>query len=272
MKQLGITLLFVLLFWSCEKDRTGTIDPDLSVPYLLSASLNTAEVNIDTDTSGTSTKIGADAYRITVQISGKFLSNGIAPPYEGTISIVGQTSTTPLDEISLHVNPAVSDTVSFSQNLNFVLHRSDAGFIRCVVRLQTLSGSISNSIDAPLHVSRRNSRPQITAVTAPDTVVRPASGIQLFTFTVAVSDSDGYNDIKLVSFTQSSPSQSAPVPMFDDGNQQVDGDAVAGDGIFSRTVFIDSSNTPGQHVIFFLATDQTGAVSDSIYHTFTIVP
>jgi len=121
-------------------------------------------------------------------------------------------------------------------------------------------------------ITRNNSKPQTSNLVAPDTIVRPTTGIKLLTFSITVSDSDGYTDIEQVFFKRILPTESNTFSMSDDGNELNSGDRLAGDGIFSRIVRIDSSAFTGDQVFLFQAKDNTGVLSDSLLHTITILP
>jgi hypothetical protein len=49
------------------------------------------------------------------------------------------------------------------------------------------------------------------------------------------------------------------------------GDEVPGDGRFSRILSIDSTARLGDQVFLFRASDRSGALSDSLLHTITVL-
>ena len=67
--------------------------------------------------------------------------------------------------------------------------------------------------------------------------------------------------------------------MFDDGSGSVifppsltSGDAFKGDGVFTLTVQLPPSTTPGSYRFDFYARDVSGAVSGVLSHTVEVVP
>ncbi len=113
--------------------------------------------------------------------------------------------------------------------------------------------------------------PVIDEIAAPDTVQRPAEGqpgVSLV-LTALVSDPDGLGDIEKVEFWNVN-TPSIKLLMCDDGSNRPcgssaqSGDVVAGDGRFTRRVFIESSNAPGVNRLAFQATDRAGLTSEIV--------
>ena len=162
-------------------------------------------------------------------------------------------------------------SMSFRATFSFTLFRSDIGVYIIEVYSVSNSDQISNYLQIPLIISRNNSRPRTSNIFAPDTIVRPSSGAQLIKLSMAVTDSDGYGDINQVFFKRISPPSANLFSLFDDGDIQIHGDQLAGDGTFSRIISIDPTAFLGDQLFVFLARDKSGAISDSLFHTITIV-
>jgi len=122
------------------------------------------------------------------------------------------------------------------------------------------------------------SPPVIEKLTIPVTIQRPASGqpAKVEKFQVEVSDPDGINEIELVEFWNiATPSRR--LLLCDDGNQhpcdnsEESGDSQAGDGIYTRLVFILSSNALGENTFAFEAIDRSGLKSEQVLHTVEII-
>lgn len=261
----------VLLAWSCEKEKQGSVDPNLALPFLSSVRLSQSSLNLDTDTTGTVLALGGNRYRITLAASGRGVLQGADYPSGGRIRLFRPRDTGPSDEFSLDVRTGLGDTLLFDADIGFDLDRSEVGQALLEFSLLMPSGDQSNSVAAPLVITRRNSRPVLDSLVAPDTIVRPTTGSEFFLFTVAASDSDGYGDIREVFFKRLTPTETAAFDLYDDGDQTAHGDQRAGDGIFSRIVRVDSSAFLGQQVFLFQAKDNSGALSDSLTHTITIL-
>jgi hypothetical protein len=114
-------------------------------------------------------------------------------------------------------------------------------------------------------------KPRLSNIIAPDSIYRPATGTVLLIFSVSAADSDGYSDLQEVFFKRIIPTETGNITLFDDGNRILSGDEVPGDGRFSRILSIDSMARLGDQVFLFHALDRSGALSDSLLHTVTIL-
>ena len=256
------------MFCSCEQQRNSIVDPSLSSPFLVSLSLSNSILNLDTTTTGAVIQLPDMKFKISGSISAKVTDpNGSQDIRKVFYRIYAPRST---DYVTSGVLSYI-DTV-YSANFSFTIDRSDVGIYRIEVYAQDQSNLISNSLQIPLIIMRNNSVPRISSIVSPDTLKRPNSGFTLALFSIAVSDSDGYGDIEQAFFKRISPSSSNAISLFDNGDQQGSGDILAGDGIFSRIVRIDSTALLGDQVFLFQAKDNTGAFSDSLTHTVTIIP
>ncbi len=120
--------------------------------------------------------------------------------------------------------------------------------------------------------------PVIDSLAIPDTLVRPAAGEPAVSLELiaAVSDPDGQSDIGQVDFWNAA----APGTRFlmcDDGgaapcgSSADSGDKVAGDGQYTRRVFITSNNSAGTTTLVFEATDRAGLTSQVVSHEVVIL-
>lgn len=105
--------------------------------------------------------------------------------------------------------------------------------------------------------------PVLSDLVMPDSV----SMGEWFIFTVRAADPNGLSDIKKVSFTfirKEDNTVSQGYDMWDDGNLEVHGDSVAGDGVYS---FKNRFDVQGKTREFnFQATDRSGLVSNILTH------
>ena len=119
-----------------------------------------------------------------------------------------------------------------------------------------------------------NLPPFITAISATDSLPIPSGPPPDYTLdylTATVEDPNSLDDIRSVSFTVLKPdgtlsNKGQPLYMADNG-EDVFGDAVAGDGIYSLIIKLDNSTAAGAYVYRFTAEDFSGAVSDTVKHT-----
>jgi hypothetical protein len=143
------------------------------------------------------------------------------------------------------------------------------------IRAENLSGLTSSTLSKPFTlVNIANHAPQISNLIMPDTVFVPTSGSTTVKVSVVVSDSECLSDIKSVTLTSLKPDSSivGTFSLFDDGSTSsqppfniTSGDAVAGDGIYTLTIPLNSTTERNTYRVFiFEAIDRSGAVSNII--------
>ncbi|HFB67805.1 MAG TPA: hypothetical protein ENJ66_02490 [Calditrichae bacterium] len=134
------------------------------------------------------------------------------------------------------------------------------------------SGNWSNTLERNIFIE--NTPPVVAQTVMPDTVQLPPPGQQyLIRILARVWDAQGLGDVRTVSFTvqpvDGDPGD--PIEMFDNGNTQDNGDDVAGDGIFSRIITLNSNNTAATYLFTFTAEDRVGQVSVAVVDTMVII-
>ncbi len=121
--------------------------------------------------------------------------------------------------------------------------------------------------------------PVLDELSVPETIQRPAEGEPAATLLLSarVSDPDGLQDISRVEFWNAALPESRFL-MCDDGgggaicgSSQESGDETAGDGIYSRQVFIRSTNSLGVNTLVFQATDRAFLMSEQIARDVEII-
>lgn len=267
--RLYILLTCSALVLSC-KEKEGTIDVPQTVPRLLSASIDPTWVHLDSNRTIVDS-LGNNAYRITISASATAIDADGAADI-GSLSLIVKTPrlTYPLFSGIYGADFRTADTARFAFSAAFVMERCDGAF---TIDFQAHDNSqlTSNALGLSFTAYRNNLPPSLSNLVAPDTVVRPSSGSVTFLFAVTASDPDGLCDVADVSFyLLLPPPPSGAIPLFDNGDP-TKGDQTAGDGIFSRIVSISSQNTLGEKRIVFLARDQAGTLSDSLFHSFYVV-
>ena len=272
-----LSFLLALLFLSCEKEKSVTIDTALSPPLVTSSSLQDTTFNLDAD----SILISNGKYTIVDSII-VFVNdpNGFEDIDQVSYRIYKPSASTYFTSGTLSRVSTISvNSAIYSRKITFSMSRSEAGVFKIDVVAQGKSNLKSNTIVSSILITRNNSRPLIFNLNMPDTLIQPTHGSLPFKLFVSVNDSDGYNDTNLVFFKQLYPKETNNIQMYDDGsccpipllNNRTSGDNAANDGIFTITESIDSSNSLGDHKLFFQAIDNNGALSDSLFGTFTIV-
>ena len=109
--------------------------------------------------------------------------------------------------------------------------------------------------------------PILSDIVAPDTVSRSAT--EPFLLSVRVSDSQGLGDVRAVYFVvtkpDGTPAAGSPFLMYDDGDEETNGDSVAGDGIYSLLVVITPQNDKGTYRFDFFAEDYSQGVGRCLF-------
>jgi len=123
--------------------------------------------------------------------------------------------------------------------------------------------------------------PQIFDLVAPDTIEIPEKnpdgsvGITAFLLTITATDADNNKDVKEVVFNSYKPggvpAQGNPFNLYDDGDLAANGDAKAGDNIYSRIFIITSDNSLGVYKFEFQARDYSDLGSNIITHNLTAI-
>jgi len=271
--------LCVLALWSicCEKNDSSVVDSTGSAPQLSSASVAPSTVNTDTiNVNGL--RSPDDILTLSVLVSAR-VSHADGPSHISSVSfnLGDQQELTQYAAGTLHDNGLDGDSSAgdgiYSSLVQFQIIRSAVGSLRLDISADDPLGYESNHIVLPLTLERLNHPPVLSNLVAPDTV-QLANQDQTLRLTVMASDTDGLSDILKVSFNSYKPDNSltggSPFLMYDDG--QSGGDSKAGDGIYTLTVALPSTTTPGAYRFEFEAVDRSSAVSNVLVHTITIVP
>ncbi len=152
--------------------------------------------------------------------------------------------------------------------------RADTTFVlRVVMQANDLNGKRSSQVSRAVVASIDDS-PFILNLIAPSLVQIDPTRDQRLLITLDVRDPQGNDDITLAQFRSFLPdgneANNSPTLLFDTGDND-EGDAVAGDGIYSRFIFLPSQGvTPGDFRFVFEARDQSGARSNLIEHILTV--
>jgi hypothetical protein len=290
-----MVLSSALFLLSCEKEKDGIVDSSLDSPFLSSLQLSTPIANLDTTTGSAVVHLGGGSYTITESAtvvvralerleSIRKISYFLYQPGEqswfasGSIFFIvapppGKNSFLPSGTMEPLPN-YLRDTIgTYRTTFSFNISRCDIGEYRIVVVAENQIGLTSNSVSTSLVIDRNNLPPQLAGLSAPDTLHRPVTGRVPVFFAVSASDPDCETDILKVFFKSiNSSSPNFEFQLFDDGKSGGHGDSVATDGRYSLVIPIDSTATLGTKEFRFWARDKSGALSDSISHTITILP
>jgi len=254
-----------VIFFSCEKEKGGNIDPNFNTPYLLTASVNPTHLNLDLPTVGNVDSLGNGDYQITIYVNGKALRNLADTPTGCYLQILRPDAKTPFSKL-ISLSNIGRDTVAFGDNISFVINRSEAGLCRFSFTIQTVSGTVSNIIQKTLLIMRRNSPPFLDSPTMRQFTPEGSDSTRV-TFTIFASDVDGLSDIKDVSVRALNTTDSSAELMLDNGLID-NGDKFPGDGIFSTIIWIKPVISLPSVRFEFKAIDYEGAESNIVERSF----
>ena len=176
------------------------------------------------------------------------------------------TEQAPVDEGELSLSAEFGS--QYSTTATVTVPRGDVGVYTVLVYAVDEAGSLSDNVRGMLTFSGQGDPPVILEVSAPETVQRPAPGGEPATFVLSatVEDPDGLSSISEVVFWNVNR-PTVRNPMVDDGSGA---DAFANDGIYTRTVQIESGNAAGETVLAFQATDRSGLRSNIVEKTIVV--
>jgi len=249
----------------CEKRGTGLVDPDSTPPFLKTVTITPDSIPLTTLTPTNG------LYTVTVNVRAEVKD----PASNGTVGavivqVLAPAGGDPLSESALHEESSGAGTRVFSGQIRFTATKSDVGTYHVRVRASDTQGVEGNVIDISLKVTRINSPPVLSNLSAPDTVLLPSSGDLAIPMSVTATDSNGLNDIQEVFFRSlDSSDPNKKVHLFDDGNS-INGDLVAGDGIFSIIIRLSSTNERKTYRFAFQAIDTPGDTSATLLHLLTV--
>ena len=274
MRRVLVAAILAMVVSSCEKESGTAVDVSLTSPFISGSLVVINTINLDDTASSHIVKLPNGRIRVTdtlvAQVSSP-LGFGDIRSVSYKLYAPGQTGYFAQGYLPFNGNHPTPTSGEFVTPISFDVDRSDAGRYVVEIYAQNLSGVVSNTSLLSLFLTRNNIKPNTSGLIAPDTLLRPTSGFELIRFAITASDSDGYGDIEQVFLKRISPSASSIIPMFDDGDEIGSGDPVAGDGTFSRILRIDNTALLGDQVFLFQARDRSGALSDTLLHTITIV-
>ncbi len=267
-------LLSAAILAGCEDPGTGTLDPRGNAPFLKEAAVTPDSINLGSLPPGPSglLAVAIATVRVTDPDQGGVLT--------AAVEVYPLANEPPLASTALHDDGVAPDANArdgiYSARIQFPVTESDAGRYRVRFSAVDELGLRGNVIERPLVLTRPkpNSPPVLSALVAPDTVTLPTSGSSLITMSVAVSDSDGYGDIRDVYF-RNLDSPSNPTQRFflkDDGGTGTpsSGDVVAGDGRFTIIIQLPNTTPRRDYHFAFQANDAQGDTSATLLHVLTV--
>lgn len=159
----------------------------------------------------------------------------------------------------------------FEASTTLEVPRGETGLYVVTVTVSNDRGAVGNLVTGLLRFTAESlGPPVIEAVDFPATVTRPAAGEDPVPIPIVatVTDPDGQSNIsRVVVRTQGG----GEFELRDDGGAGSNsGDQTAGDGRYTVTFQVESTNSPGPNVFTLQAFDRSGQASDPVEITITI--
>ena len=271
-----IIFSFSFLSISCEKDKFSTIDVNVSPPFIFNGKLDKYLIDSDTIRINGSFSIN-DTITVTNRIRvhagclDGFPKINSINYYLSSPNNVSRITDGFLNDSGLKGDSTANDGI-YSASLSFRIPRILVGLFSIRVKATDRYDVPSNELTLGFSIKRMGKPPLISNLSAPDTIALPPSGSKVITVSVAASDSNGLADISAVFFRSLDSSDPAKrYFLFDDGNVVSNGDAVAGDGIYSIKVELPYNMTAKPYRFEFQAKDFTELLSNKILHTLYVV-
>ncbi len=167
----------------------------------------------------------------------------------------------PLDD-GLDGDEAANDRIFTGFFNSALLQALPSNHVTVQLRLEDSRHALSEAYSVTVESCVAGTAPVISNLVAPDTV--RLSLVSTFLIMLTASDADGLFDI--TSVTRTTPS-GLVLPLRDDGSN---GDAVAGDGIFTETVSVNPPPPTGSYLFRFQARDCAGLTSNELQKTIVI--
>ncbi len=256
---LRILIIFLVIFsFSCEKEYDTVIDVQKSFFQVVSVSpkdsvlFNIEDSSLVIKIEFTPASVVNSVSAEIINPSGKNYLNEALPLFDNGKTENGDQSAN--DKIFSNKILMKSNDINGNYSIKFFV--KDNASINQLAAWSTFKFRNGQSNVAPV-ISDALVNPDSIVVT--DTVAILTS--------VVVEDENGLNDIKEVYFIVyrlDGSTNNNKVFLYDDGNLNLNGDQTAGDGIFSRIISVNQTNTKGTYRFEFRAVDRGGLQSNII--------
>lgn len=261
MRLLQTLLAGVLLFAAGCDTPPGPHPPMSRAPVVSAFQFDPAEVNL-ADVDPEDIQHGVVIIRLNLQAEVDAMDDEIEAVRYLVRSPDRSTSTLVDGDLSF------DGTGRYAASVELSLQPGAVGNYPVVVYAVNSQGRLSNQVSGMLRYRAPSEPPVIEEIVAPDVIQRPSDGMLPVEIVAVVSDPDGLENIeRVVLWNVNTPG--SLIQMHDDGSS-ASGDDEAGDGRYTVTLSISSTNEPGVNTFAFQARDLTGLESEIIEHSITI--
>lgn len=257
--------ILLLALTSCDS-VPGVTDPTASSPVVSGIQVTPDVLALD--------QLGGEGETVTAQIT---VSADVTDADKDlTAAFVLIRSSSPGQAPLAQEEVPLGNDGRFTLRLDLTVPRASGGQFVVTVFAADAAGNISNTAYGSIRVSGESAPPEIIAVDMPDQVTRPAVGQPPISIPIlaTVSDPDGLEN---VAFVEVIVNGAATLRLCDDGGSGTcnngfgsSGDVAAGDGVFTLTIQLDSSNAAGTNSFEFTAVDRTGLRSGAVFRMITV--
>jgi hypothetical protein len=268
MQRLRLFPLFATLFFlSCDAEP-GLPTSSVSDVKLTSLSLSPSRVDF----------IPADAVKdTTVQVIVSILQASGSTEAFPTLIVVDSKSNDVVFEGPMTRNLANLTATQYVHTLRIETTTTTLSNYSVSVLMIENGQAISNKVIGRIRINGFSTgRPVMLFEQTPANVQIPLSGSQAFDLKAKVSHPNGNALIQTVNVIIRGANgvalSGSPFQLFDNGNTADNGDAAAGDSLYTRRFVISSSNNPDTYTLRYYAIDQFGASSDTLTATMRFVP
>jgi predicted small secreted protein len=256
------TVLVAGLSWTGCDTMPGVEDSSRTAPVVKAGPVLVSPEVLDTD--GLSFSNGKASAEITVSLDIFDADRDATTAFVVIQSPVVGAAPAGKVEVNVAGNGPLSVRVPFE------LSEGASGNYQVVIFATDSSELMSNQVFGTLQVTAGSEPPVIDQIDIPATVIRPAQGQPSINVPIVahVSDPDGLDNILGVDVIVNG---AVTLKLCDDGGQGTcnagfgsSGDVTAGDGLFTLTIQLSSSNAAGENVFEFTAIDRSGLRSAQV--------
>ena len=255
MQKLLFILFLSFILFGCDEIEDGVIDP-----YGTEFSVNEIVAPTDLEYSGPGTLLNTSIsfssteslLRVWVKVASQ----------DGTVSVTG----TYHEDMTKTAENEYSTSIEMDTLMPSLTYTIDY-FYKTAIQSEKKIASHNFTYEN----NKDNVAPVISDANIPDQINRDEN----FSFTVLVTDENGYNDVEKVFYELYRPNGDqvknsqgiAEFPMFDDGDVEGSGDLTAGDSVYTtRLMFPSTAAEIGNWKLDLKARDRNGFLSNTITH------
>lgn len=258
--QLTALCALMMACWSfaCSDNRNLAETPE-EPPTVSFLSVTPAQVDLDTVRFDANNQASV---RFRVDVTIQFRNTAIR---NVRAAFIAESGAEPLATAELLPRAGTATIAQYAGDLTVRLTRARVGTFTVVATPFDVFGQSGGDARQTIRISdSRASAPTLQSVDSPDTVRIPETGTRLIQITARATHPNGATFIREVLATRVD-NRSITFQLLDDGDRNgLSGDQTAGDGIFTATLQVPSTNTPATRTFEYQAIDRAERRSNII--------